>query len=261
VITTVRERFARWTRAEIPGGGVRAFRVAFAAIWLTYDVLDLCLRGTAINQWIAGAALPVAGLVALQLGLVVSETGLLFGVRARRCALAAAVLRAAEAYYYFRLNDFYYFAVVALILSQCRLERGSQDGGAAPELAWPRDVLLAQTAWIYFATAALKTSAVYWSGGHLYVRHQYLLSAFGWPYPVLYRAFISTLAGNAFLARLGVLGELTLAALIALRAPKRPTVALAVALHLYAAVALNVYFFGASMIAQVACLLPARKSA
>jgi hypothetical protein len=254
--STVPERFARWTRAEIPGGGMRRFRVAFAAIWLGYDVLDLCLRGTAINQWIGGANLPVVGLVLLQMGLILAELGLLLGRRARLCAFAAFALRAAEAYFYFRLNDFYYFAVVALILSQCRLEESGVDRPAAPELAWPRDVLLAQAAWMYFATALMKTSALWLSGGHLYVRHQYLLAAFGWPYPTFYRTFVSTLAGNAFLARLGVLGEFALAALIALRAPKRPTIALCVAIHLFAALALNVYFFGASMIAQVAFLLP-----
>lgn len=253
---TAAERFARWTRAEIPGDGVRRFRIAFASIWLLYDVLDLCLKGTAINQWIGGARLPVAGLTALQLGLIAAEAGLLWGRRARPCAFAACVLRAAEAYFYFRLNDFYYFSVVALILSQCRLDR---DGAREP--AWTRDVLLLQAAWMYFATGLLKTSAAFLSGGHLYVRHQYLLTALNWPYPAFYRNFVSTLAGNALLARLGLLGEFSLAALIALRAPKRPTVALAIALHLFAAVALNVFFFGASMVAQLAFLLPDRERA
>lgn len=253
---TAAERFARWTRAEIPGEGVRRFRIAFAAIWLVYDALDLCLKGTAINQWVGGASLPVVGLTALQLGLIAAEIGLLSGRRARSCALAACVLRAVEAYFYLRLNDFYYFSVVALILSQCRLDR---DGAREP--AWARDVLLLQAAWMYFATGLLKTSALFLSGGHLYVRHQYLLTALGWPYPAFYRDLVSTLSGNALLARLGLLGEFSLAALLALRAPKRPTVALALALHLFAALALNVFFFGASMIVQVAFLIPDRERA
>jgi hypothetical protein len=256
VTSTAPERFARWTRAEISAGGVRRFRVAFAAIWLSYDVLDLCLRGTAMSQWMGGAELPVVGLVLLQLGLIGTELGLLLGRRARLCAFAAFALRAAEAYFYFRLNDFYYFAVVALILSQCRLEEVGLGRPVGPELAWPRDLLLAQAAWMYFATALMKTSALWLSGGHLYVRHQYLSVAYGWPYPAFYREFVSTLAGNAFLARLGVIGEFALAALIIFRAPKRPTVALSIAIHLFAALALNVYFFGASMVAQVAFLLP-----
>jgi hypothetical protein len=98
VLSTALERFERWTRAEVPGDGVRRFRVAFAAIWLTYDVLDLCLRGTAMSRWMGGADLPVRGLVALQLGLVVAEAGLLVGRRARWFAFAAFALRACEAY-------------------------------------------------------------------------------------------------------------------------------------------------------------------
>jgi hypothetical protein len=254
---TALDSFARWTRAEIPGGGVRRFRVAFAAIWLTYDVLDLCLKGTGTSVAYWSGAPRLLQLEAIQLALIAAEAGLLVGWRARRCAFAAFVLRAYEAYFFFRLNDFYYFSVVALILSQCRLESDpARPGAPAPEPAWPRDVLLAQAAWMYFATALLKTSAVWVSGGHLFVRQQYLQTICGWPYPAVYRAFVATLGGNAFLARLGLAGEFLLAGLLAFRAPKRPTVALAVALHGFAALALNVWFFGASMVAQAAFLLP-----
>jgi hypothetical protein len=149
-----------------------------------------------------------------------------------------------------------------LILSQCRLEDDpARPGAAAPEPAWPRDVLLAQAAWMYFATALLKTSAVFLSGGHMFVRHQYLLVACGWPYPAFYRAFVSTLPGNALLARGAILGELALAGMIALRAPKRLTVALSLCVHGFAAVACNVFFFGASMVAMVAFLTPDRRRA
>jgi len=252
VRSTVPERFRAWTAAEIPGGGVRAFRVAFAATWLVYDVLDLSLKGTA-GSFSLGAVPPhpLWGLALLQCGLIAAELGLLIGRRARAFAFAAFVLRAAEACLYFHLNDFYYFSVVALILSQARLERAP-----ARELAWPRDVLLAQTAWIYFATALLKTSRVWLSGGHLFVRHQYLLAAWPWPYPAPYRALVSTLSGNAVLAWMGVIGEFTLAALLAFRGPRRAAIALCVALHGYAALALNVWFFGPSMVAMVAFLLP-----
>jgi hypothetical protein len=246
--STAAERFSAWTRAEIPGEGVRRFRVAFASIWLAYDALDLALGGTASTYWIAGRSAP--GLAEVQLGLVASELGLLWGRGARAFALAAFALRALEAWRFFRLNDFLYFSATALILSQCRLGRKG-----ARELAWPRDVLLWQAAWIYFATALLKTSSAWLSGGHLFVRQQYMAAAYGWPYPAFYRAWFSTLGGNAALAWLGLAGEFSLAALLVLRAPKRLVVAVAIALHGFAAVALNVWFFGASMIAQLALLL------
>ena len=243
--STVTERFERWTRAEMPAAAARRFRIAFASIWLAYDLLDLALHGTAMTQWIAGR--PTAELTALQVLLIVSEAGLLAGFQARIFAFCAFVLRAAVAGFFFRLNDFFYFCVTALILSQFRF-----DG--KEELKWPRDVLLWQAAWIYFATAALKTSRVWLSGGHLFVRHGYL-AALGWPYPAFYRSLTSSLSFNAALATLGVLGEFAMAALLLRRGPKRAAIALAVALHGFAALSLNVWFFGASMIAQVACLI------
>jgi hypothetical protein len=108
---------------------------------------------------------------------------------------------------------------------------------------------------MYFATALLKTSSVWLSGGHLYVRHQYLSAAWPWPYPAPFRALVSTLAGNALLARAGLLGEFAMAALLFRRGPRRLALALALALHGYAALALNVWFFGASMVAMIAFLL------
>jgi len=242
--STVLDRFEHWTRAEIPADGVRRFRIAFASIWLTYDLLDLALHATAMTQWIGGR--PTGTLTALQFLIVGSEFGLLCGVQARFFAFLAFALRAVVAWNFFRLNDFFYFCVTALILAQFRF-----DGRKEP--AWPRDVLMWQAAWIYFATATLKTSSAWLSGGHLFVRHGYLASV-GWPYPEWYRAAVSTLSGNAALAWLGLAGEFALAALLVIRAPRRVVVGLAAALHGFAAFSLNVWFFGASMIAQLACL-------
>ncbi|NNN06766.1 MAG: hypothetical protein HKL90_12775 [Elusimicrobia bacterium] len=248
MFSTAAERFRAWTSAEVDGGGVRRFRIAFASIWLSYDVCDFLFKGTASCLALGITTPHTLRLGALQLALIAVEAGLLYGRRARLCAFSAFVLRAAEAYWFFPLNDFYYFSVVALILSQCRLEPG------APESAWSRDTLLLQMAWIYFSTALLKTSRVWLSGGHLFVRHAYLLASRGWPYPAPYRALVSTLTGNAILASLGVLGEFTMAALLVLRGPRRATVALCVALHGFAALTLNVWFFGASVVAQVVLL-------
>jgi hypothetical protein len=247
--STVRARIERWAAQTVPGGPVARFRVAFAGIWLLYDALDLAYGGTAVQQWIGLTPHPVPLLAAIQVGLIAAEAALLVGVRPRVSALAAFALRALEAYLFFRLNDFYYFCVIALILAHCRM-----DGGDEPR--WPVDLLLWQTGWMYFATASLKLSRVWLSGGHLFVRHAYLASAHDWPYPTFYRTFVSTLAGNAVLAWAGVALEFTLAYLIFSRRSKRLAVAAAIGVHGFAAVALNVWFFGASMTAQVALLLP-----
>lgn len=245
MISAVVERFERWTRAETPADPIRRFRIAFASIWLVYDVLDIAFHGTAVTQWIGGR--PTGLLTALQALLVVSELGLLLGLRPRACALAAFFLRAVVAWKFFALNDFFYFCVTALVLAQFRLEGDREQG-------WPRDVLIWQTAWIYFATALLKTSRVWLSGGHLFVRQEYL-AATGWPYPAFYRSFISALAGNAILAWMGIAMEFLLAGMLLFRAPRRWALALAVAVHGFAALTVNVWFFGASMIAKVAFLL------
>ena len=245
------EALEAWALREEPGGPVRMFARLFAGIWLAYDLADLASRGTAGAVWLANPGSPLGGLAGLQLGLAACELALLAGRRARPAALAACLLRAVEALVFMPLNDFYYYCVTAFILSQARLD--PREGPAEP--AWIREALLAEAAWIYASTALLKLNPVWLSGGHLYVRHAYLASR-GWPYPSFFRAWISTPSADAVLARLAAAAEFLLAALLARRAPRRWCAGVALILHGYAALALNVWFFGASMVAQAACLAP-----
>lgn len=248
------ESFRRWASAEMDGRPVRLFTRFFTAVWLAYDILDVALGGTAATRWSFPDPGWSRGLLAIQLGLIVSESALLAGFPARGALLAAAILRASEALFFFPLNDFYYAALTAFLLLPFRHQ--------ARDWAWPRDLLLWQAAWMYFCTALWKLNPVWLSGGHLFVRHGYLAAALHWPYPVFYARFVSTLGGNAVLAGLAVLGEFILAVLLARRGPRRWIVVLAAAVHGYAAAALNVWFFGLSMVAQVAFLtpFPARES-
>ena len=146
----------------------------------------------------------------------------------------------------FPFNDFYYYIVVCLLLAIPGNPR------------WRHDVLLLQTAWIYAATALLKVNADWLSGGHLFVRAGYLWNAGGWPHIGAFRACSESLACTAVLARGAVAGELLLAALLFARRGRPLAIALAVGIHLFAALMLNVWFFGASMVAQVALLFPTR---
>ena len=220
---------------------------SFCGIWLAYDVLDVLLHGT---ESISGAFLApgrARALLVVRACLVASEAAGLVLRRSRLPLAAIAALRALEAIVFLHLNDFYCCAITALILAQLA---AAPDGDRL--VAWPKHVLRWQTAWIYFATALLKLNAGWLSGGHLFVRHQYLAVVQRWPYPDAYRHLVDTLAGNAWLARAGVTLELALAVLVALGARRRFTVPLAAGIHLFGALAMNVWFFGASMVAQVA---------
>ena len=252
------EKFRGWVERSAPTTGVVAFRIAFAAIWLTYDVADLALEATQRYRWTVGLIPAPRLLPALQLALIACELGLLLGRRARSFALAACGLRAVEASL-FALNDFLAYCVLSLCLSQTDCESGPES--TATGRAWPRDVLVLQAAWIYFASALLKLNVDFLSGGDLFVRQRYLASILHWPYPALYVRWISTPAGNAGLAWLAVLAELTLALVLlgwwlrpSLRAGlHRAALGLALAIHGFAALALNVFAFGATMVALVAC--------
>lgn len=60
----------------MPARPLLAFRLAFASIWLVYDVLDLAGLSTAhLSDWVAKSAPPE--LVALQAGLIASQLGLI----------------------------------------------------------------------------------------------------------------------------------------------------------------------------------------
>jgi hypothetical protein len=253
------ERFTAWVQREEPGDALARFRVAFAGIWLVYDVLDLSLGGTAhCLNWAASEA--PSGLVGLQVGLILFEASLLLGWPggvARPVTFMAAWARGLEWWLYFRLNDFAYYAVTAVILAHAQPEyRFLRAKGPLPAVAprWPRDLLLLQAGWIYFATALMKANPTWLSGRHLYVRLEYLRYAFGWPFPGLVNRCADSLGCDAVLALFGIMGELTLAVLLVLRPRRWLTTPLVVGIHFFGAMATNVWFFGPSLIAQVGLL-------
>jgi hypothetical protein len=250
----------------MPAAPLERFRMVFAGIWIAYDALDLAVRGTwGCSSWSGALAGPSPRLMFLQISLIVFEVALLLGWRVWVSALVCAFLRWLEWSTYLRLNDFAYFVVTALLIAQtrstgglCLRSRRSPPTKRVP--AWPRDLLVAQAAWMYFATAMMKLSPVWLSGGHLFVRHHYLEAAYDWPYPAFYRRWTEGLAGNAVLAWAGVATEFALAFALFLRRGRIATL-LACAVHGFGAVSMNVWFFGASCIAQVALLTPRGKEA
>jgi hypothetical protein len=115
---------------------------------------------------------------------------------------------------------------------------------------------LAQFAWVYLATGLLKLNPDWLGGGHLYVRTQYLWTSHGWPYPAPLEALLSSVAADAWLARIGASFELALGVVLAIRRPYWLAAGLVVAIHSFGTMLTNVWFFSASMIAGVLILLP-----
>lgn len=234
-----------WVQAQAPPLPIARFRRAFALIWLVYDVLDLALGGTASTFDLPVGHRPLA-LTVCQLGLIGVQIGMALGrPTAPLFGLLAVLLRGMELML-FPLNDFYYYVVIGLWLAIPGSPR------------WRYDLLLFQTGWIYAATALLKLNVDWLSGGHLFVRAGYLWEAAGWPHLPAFRGCSESLGCTAVLARGAIAAELLLAGLLFARRGRRPAIALAVGIHLFAALALNVWFFGASMVAQVALLFPTR---
>jgi hypothetical protein len=257
---TLASRFRRWVDAKTDAGPVARFRIAFAAVWLAYDALDLVARGTAAcSRWYEAPDHAPPQIVFLQIGLIACEVSLLLGFRVGLSALVAAFLRYLEWDTFLRLNDFQYFIVTAIILATARGTGGilspAWEGKRVP--AWPREVLILQAAWMYAATALLKCSPAWLDGGQLFVRHQYL-AARGWPFPGFYLGWVSSLGFNAALARMAVAGELALVFLLVFHRRRALVVPLAAGIHGFAALSANVWFFGASCLAQVALLVEDR---
>jgi hypothetical protein len=257
MISPLPDRFRRWVEARTDAGPVARFRVAFAAVWLAYDALDLVVRGTAAcSRWYEAVDHAPRQIVLLQLGLIACEVALLVGVRVGLAAMVAASLRYLEWRTFLHLNDFLYFIVTVVILAMARgtggVLRPAWEGKRVP--AWPREVLILQAAWMYTATALLKCNPAWLGGGQLFVRHQYL-AARGWPFPAFYRGWVTSLGFNASLAWMAVAGELVLAVLLVFHRRRSLVVPLAAAIHGFAALSANVWFFGASCVAQVALLV------
>ena len=254
-----------WAREEMPAGPLRAFRLVFAALWLVYDVIDVTTSGTAhLSEWLdSGAPRP---LVQAQCGLIVCEVGLLLlgGTWVMPIALIAAACRLFEWDRYLRLNDFAYYVVTVAILANTRgpglLRRDRAKIDDTHVARWPRDVLLWQAGWTYLATGMLKLSPAWLSGGHLWVRFGYL-AALGWHYPGVVLRCTESLACDQALSVLGAMAELSLGALLLVRPRRRIVLPLALGIHIFGALMTNVWFFGPSLIAQIAFLTAPRASA
>jgi hypothetical protein len=251
--------WSAWLERDVDARPLDSFRRAFAGIWLLYDGFDLALSGTSLcAHWpstvIEGAPL---GLQLIQLGLVLSQSALFAGRWIPAVAVAACALRLLEQFLYFGLNDFLYYSVTVAWLAFAAPHAGRDDEKhrrCVP--AWVRDGLLIQTGWIYLASALLKMNPAFISCEHFWVRHAYQATVLHWPYPGFLRVWLSSLRVNAALAWVTVISEAALGALLWLRRGRPLALALALGIHLFAALAVNVFFFGASLLAQVWLLFP-----
>ncbi len=239
--------------AEDEGGAVRRARRYFAGLWLAYDVVDLVLGGTDhASSWLPHSR--VGSIVVVQVLLIVCGAALVGDRRPYVFGLLAVAARLFEAYV-FHLNDFYYYAVIMLLLAHGDGTPFDKRHDPKHPL-WVRWALLAELGWIYISTGVLKLNVVWLSGGHLFARTQYLIHALDWPYPRALESAFASLRVLGTLSWLAVLAELTLGVCLWLRRPYWLGVTLAVAIHTFAALVTNVWFFSASMIGLVAILMP-----
>jgi hypothetical protein len=233
-------------------GAVRRARRYFAGVWLVYDVIDTVAGGVEhARDWMPHPA--NLGLLATHAVLVVCGIQLVRDRRPFAFALMAVGARLVETHFY-GLNDFFYYAILMLLMAHG--EGGPFERGKKP--LWVRHALLLQLGWMYFATASLKLSSDWLSGGQLFARTGYLVRGFDWPYPArLYQAFQS-MHFCAILACVGVGSEFLLAFVLLARRPYWLGVVLVVGIHTFAMVVTNVWFFSVSNIGIVALLLPRR---
>jgi hypothetical protein len=172
-------------------------------------------------------------------------------------AAAACALRSRFAYCFTGENDFLYFIVTAFLLCAADADGPPLGKSRARVRKWPQDALLVQLAWIYLTSGVLKLNTAWLSGDILYVRIRYR-AASGWPLAAWLERLVDHHAVSVALAVAAVAGELLLAALLFTRRRRREAIALAACIHAFAAVATDVWFFGASMVCQVWALFPAK---
>ena len=243
-------RLRTWVSAEIAGTQYFVFRRVFAAIWLAYDVIDVAFRGTLTQLTWPYSGPYTKGLLALQLGCIAAELALVIGRGGYLLTYACVALFLARwgiSDRYFGLNDFRHITVVALLLVFVP--------PAGPVPRWIADLIRWETAWVYLATGFLKVNTAFLSGGHLYVRHNYLRLR-GWPYPGFVSDLIERHWFDRGLALFTVGSELLIGLLLFGRSRRgwRLALLIAIAVHGGAALFDDVWFFGASMIALVWCI-------
>jgi hypothetical protein len=231
-------------------GAVTRARRWFAGIWLVYDVLDVIASGTERStHWLPEPR--DMGLLATQLVLIVCGVELVRNRMPYAFGMLAVAARLLETRHLL-LNDFYFYAVVMLLLAHG--DGGPFERGKRP--LWVRHALLVELGWIYFATGVLKLNDAWLGGGHLFVRTEYLSRGFHWPYPAPLHTAFQSLHFDAALARMAAAAELALALVLWLRRPYWLGVALVIGIHTFATLVTNVWFFSASIIALVMILLP-----
>ena len=266
----VPSEFASKLQRDVSARPVVTFRRVFAAVWLVYDVCDLWLSGTALCAWWATTTLQGApqGLQLLQLGLIGTQLLWLRGRFVIPAGIAAIALRSAEQVMYFGLNDFLYYIITAAWLTfaaayEFTPSAATQvaDGGQSPRLPeWLHDGLVIQTGFIYVASAVMKMNPAFLSGEHFWVRHAYMATVLNWPYPAFLEGWLLSPRIDQALAWLTVGSEAALGVLLCLRRARPLALVLAFGIHVFAALAVNVIFFGASLLAQVWLLFPPRRA-
>jgi hypothetical protein len=233
-------------------------RVALAAVWLVYDCIDLCFSKTA-TQFIEPSASLRLSFILLQTILILSQWCIVRGKKPQQMCAVAAAARFME-YSLFHLNDFGYDFIMLLLCCTVPHDESSEESAAWHGRLQPLFVL--QTAYLYFATALLKLGPTWLRGGDLFVRQMYMLHVQSWPYPAPYARCVSSLDCNQILALSGVASEFILSAALLCwallprtqRIAQYIAVAVCCAIHGFAAISDNVWFFGVSMVLQVACL-------
>jgi hypothetical protein len=249
-----RGHFKNWLRSTTSSVPLIRFRFVFAVIWLIYDLMDLISQGTQGSFWFYRDRTVPHQIVIFQVFLILCELSVVLGFKPRTSLLLACIFRALEAYL-FPLNDFLYFCVTALLLAHFDDSFSEKKGKGQ---AWVRDVIVLETAWIYLSTVFLKLNPFWLSGGDLYARQMFHIASHNWLYPEFYKKWVTHILFNESLACAAVLFEFVLAVTLIYwcfgkqkKYASKLAAILVVLIHGFAALALNVWFFSASMIAQV----------
>jgi hypothetical protein len=247
-----KQRFNSWISKEAPAKPFLLLIRVFGCLWLFYDVIDLFFQQARIEIEVGGFPIPTKYIFLCQLFLIFSEVGMVLRPQVSFFILIAFLARLAEIWF-FPVNDFCFYCVIAFILFQFSFK---SKGDKKSVNLWPRDILVLEMAWIYFCSALLKLGPHFFSGGDLYVRNNYIANIVPIHYPSSYFDLISSLSNNSLFSKLGLGAEFFLSIALAgwlvfsrHRKPLRALIiALALAIHGYAMVFLNVIFFGFSIV-------------
>lgn len=249
------ERWRVWHEANVSAKKLNTFRMVFALVWLTYDILDIVYDGTVISRNLLHRLGPASShSYALQGMLVACEVGMLSGRFPAVFCLAAAVLRFYQSATYFGQNDFFYYALTALLLAIAYLDADRFSRSPTLVKGWIIDVMRVQLGFTYVATAIMKMNPSWLSGSHLHVRISYLHKAFDWPYPDFFLRCMENRPCASAHAWTAVILEVLLGFMVIAGRFPRWSLLLALGIHGFAVFTTNVWFFGASIVAHVAFL-------